>query len=109
MAETGSNPGSPHDLIRVGTTLGAIAVALAAFRPEDALTYIFLSDGLLAVVGTGYAMVALWQVSGLGVNHLLGGLPPELDLRYSALVVLTWAMIALAMTLIALLVGAVFL
>ncbi len=108
MAETGPNPGSPHDLIRFGITLAAIAIALAAFRPESWATFVFLSVGLLAVVGTGYAMVALWQAAGLGVNHLFGNLPPELDHRYAALVVLTWAMIALVLTLVSLLIDAAF-
>lgn len=102
------DPGSPHDLIRIGITLAAIAIALAAFRPDEWITILFLSVGLLAVVGTGYAMVALWQAAGLGLNHLSGNLPPELDPRYTALVVLTWAMVALLIIHVVLLIGATF-
>lgn len=93
MSEAGPNPGTPHDLIRVGITLAAIAIALAAFRPESRTVYFFLSVGLLAAVGTGYAIAALWGAAGLTKEHMIPGrLPAHLDNRYTALVVLTWAM-----------------
>lgn len=95
------DPGSPHDLIRIGITMTALAVAIAALRTDQPDVYFFLVIGLVAAWGTGYAMFALWQAAGLGVNHLVTGvLPAELDSRYSALVVLTWAMIAILGTLV---------
>ncbi|MDQ3693324.1 MAG: hypothetical protein M3464_06830 [Chloroflexota bacterium] len=60
------------------------------------------------MIGTGHALVALWQAAGLGANHLSGNLPPDLDPRYTALVVLTWAMVALVVIVVALLIGAAF-
>ena len=41
-------------------------------------------------------MMALWEQAGLGLNHLLTGLlPPDRDYRYTALIVIAWAFIAL--------------
>lgn len=79
----------------------ALAVALAALRAGQPDVYFFLVIGLLAAWGTGYAMFALWQAAGLGAKQLITGiLPAELDSRYSALVVLAWAMIAILGTLV---------
>lgn len=91
-----NGPGSPHDLLRVSITLAAIAVALAALRDDSPVAPFFLLAGFLASLGTGFAMMALWEQAGLGLNHLLTGLlPPDRDYRYTALIVIAWAFIAL--------------
>jgi hypothetical protein len=104
MAQEGPNPGSPHDLVRVGITLTAIAIALAAFRPESALAPFFLLVGIAAVVGTGYAVFQLWDDCGLGARNLIPWpRPPHMDGRFEALVWLTWAKIGMLATYLALL------
>lgn len=96
MRDEAPNPGTPHDLLRVSLTLAAIAVALAAFRADSPVAPFFLLVGLLASIGTAFAMIALWNDAGLGINHLLTGiLSPERDYRYRALVIIAWSVIAL--------------
>jgi hypothetical protein len=95
------SPGSPHDLIRVGLTLTAIAVAVSAFVQAGPFVPFFLLAGLLAAVSTGYAMAQLWADAGLSVKHLfaLARRPQGHDARYDALLYATWAMIALVVAL----------
>lgn len=96
MPEEAPDPGTPHDLLRVSLTVAAIAVALAAFRADSPVAPFLLLVGLLASVGTLFAMIALWNDAGLGLNHLLTGIiPPDRDYRYRALVIIAWSVIAL--------------
>jgi hypothetical protein len=97
--EQGSGPGSTHDLLRLGITLSAIAIALASFQVQSIVTPFFLLAGLAAALGTAYAMVQLWVDSNLKLEHLLPRHRPEwFDGRYEALVYITWGMIALVVT-----------
>ena len=90
------DPGSPHDLLRVSITIAAIAVALSALREDSPVAPFFLAVGLLASAGTAFAMMALWEKAGLGLNHQLTGLlPAGRDYRFAALIVVAWAFIAL--------------
>jgi hypothetical protein len=50
------DPGSPHDLIRIGITLAAVSIALAALQADSPIVPWFLLSGLAATLGTGYAM-----------------------------------------------------
>lgn len=94
VEETG--PGSPHDLLRVSITLAAIAVALAALRADSPVAPFFLLAGFLASLGTGFAMMALWEDAGLGLSYLFTGFfLRDFDNRYLALVIITWALIVL--------------
>jgi hypothetical protein len=96
MAEQGPNPGSAHDLIRIGVTLAAVAVALAAFQRDEWVAPFYLVVGLAAVVGTGYALAALWRDAGMDIRNLFTLRPPAgSDNRFPALIFLTWAMILL--------------
>lgn len=96
------NPGTPHDLIRVGVALAAVTVALASLQPESPLAPIFLLSGFGAAIGTGYAMAQLWDDAGLSFRDLIPRRRPEwLDFRYEALIYVTWAMIGLAFTIVA--------
>lgn len=103
------NPGNPHDLIRVGITLAAVAIALAALQAGSPMVPWFLLSGLAATIGTGYAMAQLWANARLSLRDLIPRRRPEwLDLRYEALVYVTWAMIGLTVTFVALLLTAYF-
>jgi hypothetical protein len=104
MAEGEPNPGSAHDLLRVGITLSAIAVALASFQPDIALTRFFMLSGLAASAGTGYALSQVWSDAGLTLRDPFPRRRPKsLDRRYEALVYITWGMFGLVMTFLALL------
>ncbi|MBA3417003.1 MAG: hypothetical protein H0U10_17420 [Chloroflexia bacterium] len=96
MVEGEPNPGSAHDLIRVGLTLASLAVAVAAFVRTGPIVPFFLVAGLMAAIATGYAIAQAWADAGLGPRHLVPLRRPEgRDLRYEALVYITWSMIAL--------------
>lgn len=96
MAEGEPNPGSAHDLIRVGLTLASLSVAVAAFVGTGPVVPLFLVAGLMATVATGYAIAQVWDDSGLGLRHLIPLRRPKgFDARYEALVFISWAMVAL--------------
>ena len=116
MAQDGPNPGSPHDLIRVGITLSALLLALVSFvlsrdrvELDDKIVALFIAAiGLLAFMGTMFAVAALWQQAGLEKRHLRGIFDQDsdrtFDYRHHSLVLLTWAMIGLIIAFVAVLV-----
>jgi hypothetical protein len=102
--ERAPNPGTPHDLIRVGITLAAVSIALAALQQGSPMVPWFLLAGLAATIGTGYAMAQLWGDSRLSAKDLIPRRRPDgLDLRYEAPVYITWGLIGLIGAFIALL------
>lgn len=107
MEQREPNPGTPHDLIRLGITLAAVSIALAALQQGSPMVPWFLLSGLAATIGTGYAMAQLWADSNLSARSLIPRYRPSgLDLRYEALVYITWGLIGLTGAFIALLLTA---
>jgi hypothetical protein len=81
-----------------------VSIALASFRDDDIVTPFFLLAGLAASLGTLFATIQLWSDSRLTYKNLMPwSRPEELDGRYEALVFITWGMILLGATYLAML------
>ncbi|MGH2532425.1 MAG: hypothetical protein ACRDJW_08975 [Thermomicrobiales bacterium] len=105
-----------NGLLQIGATLAAIAIALATLthregpelRGVHAIPALFLLAGLVALIGSLYAMAQLWEEMGLTTRDVFGDRAHAADLlspnAYLALVVTTWGLWILSAAYLALLV-----
>lgn len=92
-------------LLQIGTTIAAVAVALATIAQDNGPAYrgfqlvpaAFLIVGLVSIVGSLYAMAAIWSGVGMQINEdILAGnataYPHLVPNTYQALIVSTWGL-----------------
>lgn len=92
-------------LLQIGTTIAAIAVALATLVEDDGPTLgqlrvvpaAFLLVGLVSIYGSLYALRAMWAVAGMDFAEdiLAGNADAHSELApytYQALVIATWSL-----------------
>jgi hypothetical protein len=104
-------------LLQIGTTIAAIAVALATLGEDDGPTLgddlhivpaAFLFVGLVAIYASLFALSAIWVAAGMRFSDdiLAGNADAHPDLApftYQALVAVTWSMWFLTIVYVALL------